>query len=141
VHAPMNSARVRLGNPGHVARCNSGENRHGCYPNLILYAYAPSCTRRPNFLQLDPASMEGTSECAARLHSSALNSCRTISMPEGETKSTVDIEADEALQSRLDAEAEADYAAGRTVPHAKVAEWLKSWGAPNPLERPSSKLP
>jgi len=85
--------------------------------------------------------MEGTSEGAERFEFSALDSYRTIFMPEGEAKSVFDAEADEALQARLDAEAEADYAAGRTVPHAKVAEWLKSWGTPNPIVRPASKLP
>lgn len=37
---------------------------------------------------------------------------------------------------RLDAEAEADYAAGRFVTHDKVREWLKSWGTPNKLPCP-----
>ena len=48
-------------------------------------------------------------------------------MPEPETVSV--FEPDEAPeQARLDAEALADYRAGRTVPHAKVARWLDSWG-------------
>lgn len=51
-------------------------------------------------------------------------------------KTIFDIEPDEALEARLDAEAEADVAAGRLVPHEKVVEWLKSWGTPNVLPRP-----
>ena len=41
-----------------------------------------------------------------------------------ETKSIFDIEPDEVLEARLDAEAEADYQAGRVVPHEKVRSWL-----------------
>jgi len=47
-------------------------------------------------------------------------------MSEPETVSV--FELDVAEQARLDAEALADYRAGRTVPHAKVAQWLDSWG-------------
>jgi len=48
-------------------------------------------------------------------------------MPDSETKFDVD----------PDAAAEADVAAGRVfVPHAKVVEWLKSWGTPDELPRP-----
>jgi predicted transcriptional regulator len=54
-----------------------------------------------------------------------------------EPKSTFDIEPDEALESLLDAEAEAAYAAGRVVPHDKVAAWLKSWGTEDELPRPA----
>jgi predicted transcriptional regulator len=39
-------------------------------------------------------------------------------------KSIFDIEPDAATEARLDAEAEADYAAGRFVPHERVREWL-----------------
>jgi predicted transcriptional regulator len=45
-------------------------------------------------------------------------------------------ETDEAEDARLDAEAMADYRAGRVVPHAKVVEWLDSWGTPNELPCP-----
>lgn len=38
---------------------------------------------------------------------------------------------------RLDAEAEAAYAAGRFVSHEKVVEWLNSWGTPNLLPCPT----
>jgi predicted transcriptional regulator len=54
-----------------------------------------------------------------------------------EPKSTFDVAQDEALEARLDAEAEAAYAAGRVVPHAKVVEWLKSWGTADELPRPT----
>jgi predicted transcriptional regulator len=39
-------------------------------------------------------------------------------------RSIFDIPPDEATEARLDAEAEADYAAGRVVPHKHVREWL-----------------
>ena len=45
-------------------------------------------------------------------------------MAESGTKSIFDIEPDEALEARLDAEAEAAYQAGQVVPHEKVVEWL-----------------
>jgi predicted transcriptional regulator len=45
-------------------------------------------------------------------------------MAEPEPISIFDLEADEALEARLDAEAEADIVAGRVVPHEKVAAWL-----------------
>lgn len=54
-----------------------------------------------------------------------------------EPKSIFDVLPDEALEARLDAEAEADYTAGRVVPHEKVVEWLKSWGTPDELPRPT----
>jgi predicted transcriptional regulator len=50
--------------------------------------------------------------------------------------SVFDTEANEALEARLDAEAEADVAAGRVVPHEKVAAWLRSWGTQNVLPCP-----
>jgi predicted transcriptional regulator len=45
-------------------------------------------------------------------------------MPEPELRSVFDIEPDAAHEARLDAEAEADYAAGRVVSHERVREWL-----------------
>jgi predicted transcriptional regulator len=45
-------------------------------------------------------------------------------MAEAELKSVFDLEPDAAHEARLDAEAEADYAAGRVVPHERVVEWL-----------------
>ncbi len=41
-----------------------------------------------------------------------------------DSNSIFDLEPDEAHDARLDAEAEAAYAAGRIVPHDKVREWL-----------------
>ncbi len=55
-------------------------------------------------------------------------------MTEPHTRSAFDIEPDPAHEARQDAEAEADLAAGRTVPHAEVIQWLEPWGTPN--ERP-----
>ena len=34
----------------------------------------------------------------------------------------------------------ADIAAGRTVPHEQVAEWLKTWGTPDEKPMPSEWL-
>lgn len=45
-------------------------------------------------------------------------------MAGSEMKSVFDIEPDEAVEARLDAEAEAAYKAGRFVPHERVREWL-----------------
>ena len=45
-------------------------------------------------------------------------------MADTEVNSIFDLEADEALEARLDAEAEAAVAAGRVVPHERVREWL-----------------
>lgn len=42
-----------------------------------------------------------------------------------ETKAHSDA-PDADVDARLDAEAEADCAAGRTVPHERVREWLKN---------------
>jgi len=47
-------------------------------------------------------------------------------MAEPESRSIFEPAA--AEDARLDAEAMAAYRAGRYVPHAKVAEWLDSWG-------------
>jgi predicted transcriptional regulator len=46
-------------------------------------------------------------------------------MAEPEVKSIFDIPPDEAEEARLDAEAEADFAAGRVIPHERVREWLR----------------
>jgi predicted transcriptional regulator len=62
-----------------------------------------------------------------------------VPMADTEMKSIFDIEPDEAEEARLDAEAEADYAAGRVIPHAKIVDWLKSWGTPDELPCPTSK--
>ncbi len=45
-------------------------------------------------------------------------------MAEAETKSIFNIPPDEALEARLDAQAEADYQAGRVIPHDIKREWL-----------------
>jgi predicted transcriptional regulator len=57
-------------------------------------------------------------------------------MAETGTTSILESEPDAAAEARLDAEARAAYKAGRVVPHAKVVEWLKSWGTSNVLPRP-----
>jgi predicted transcriptional regulator len=46
---------------------------------------------------------------------------------------------DEEEEERAIAEAEADVAAGRVVPHEEVAKWLKSWGTPDELPCPKPK--
>jgi hypothetical protein len=45
-------------------------------------------------------------------------------MTEAEPRSIFDMEPDAAHEARLDAEAEADCAAGRVVPHERVREWF-----------------
>ena len=45
-------------------------------------------------------------------------------MPDTDVKSIFDVEPDEAIEARLDAEAEADYAAGRVISHERMCEWL-----------------
>jgi hypothetical protein len=45
-------------------------------------------------------------------------------MAESDTKSVSDMEPDAAHEARLDAEAEADYAAGRVISHERMCEWL-----------------
>jgi hypothetical protein len=45
-------------------------------------------------------------------------------MADDEIESIFDIEPDEALEARLDAAAEADYMAGRVIPHEKMRGWL-----------------
>jgi len=41
-----------------------------------------------------------------------------------DVKSIFDMEPDAAHEARLDAEAEADYAAGRVISHERMCEWL-----------------
>jgi predicted transcriptional regulator len=45
-------------------------------------------------------------------------------MADPEVLSVFDLQPDAAFEARLDAEAEADIAAGRVAPHEKVALWL-----------------
>jgi hypothetical protein len=45
-------------------------------------------------------------------------------MADTQTPSIFDMEPDAAHEARLDAEAEAAYAAGRYVEHGRVREWL-----------------
>ena len=45
-------------------------------------------------------------------------------MADTTVKSIFDTDADEAAEARLDAEAEADYAAGRVISHERMSEWL-----------------
>ncbi len=49
-------------------------------------------------------------------------------------------EIDEEADARLIAEAEADLAAGRCVPHEEVAAWLDTWGTPDYRPMPRSWL-
>ena len=65
--------------------------------------------------------------------------CGKVPMADTETKSILEAEPDAAEEARLDAEAWAAYKAGRVMPHAKVVEWLKSWGTSNVLPRPTPK--
>jgi predicted transcriptional regulator len=45
-------------------------------------------------------------------------------------------DVDEEAEARALAEAEADIAAGRVVPHEKVIRWIKSWFTDDELPRP-----
>ena len=54
------------------------------------------------------------------------------------TKTVFD-EIDQDAEARAIAEAEADVAAGRVVPHDEVVKWLRSWGTPNELPCPVPK--
>jgi hypothetical protein len=45
-------------------------------------------------------------------------------MADTDAKSIFDIEPDDALEARLDAEAEADYKAGRVISHERMCAWL-----------------
>jgi predicted transcriptional regulator len=53
-------------------------------------------------------------------------------------KSVFDIPPDEATEARLDARAEADYAAGRVVSHDRVMEWLGKLAKGERASRPST---
>ena len=65
--------------------------------------------------------------------------CRKVPMADSETKPIFEAEPHVAEEARLDAEARAAYKCGRVVPHAKVVEWLKSWGTAKVLPRPTPK--
>ena len=54
------------------------------------------------------------------------------------TKTIFD-EIDQDTEARAIAEAEADVAAGRVVPHDEVVKWLRSWGTPDELACPVPK--
>ena len=43
---------------------------------------------------------------------------------------------DDEIEAKAIAEAEADVAAGRVVPHEAVVKWLKSWGTAHELPAP-----
>jgi predicted transcriptional regulator len=60
-------------------------------------------------------------------------------MAKPDTKSIFSVQPDETEEARLDAEAMADYEAGRIVPHAEVVKWLRSWGKPDELPCPVPK--
>jgi predicted transcriptional regulator len=45
-------------------------------------------------------------------------------MANPEPVSVIDLESDAELEGRLDAEAEADVAAGRVISHERMTEWL-----------------
>jgi predicted transcriptional regulator len=45
-------------------------------------------------------------------------------MADTTVKSIFDVEPDDAVEARLDVEAEADYAAGRVISHERMCEWL-----------------
>jgi len=52
---------------------------------------------------------------------------------------TIFDEIDQEAEARTIAEAEADVAAERVVPHDEVVKWLRSWGTPDELPCPVPK--
>jgi predicted transcriptional regulator len=60
-------------------------------------------------------------------------------MAKPDTRSIFSGQPDAAEEARLDAEAMADYEAGRVVPHAEVVKWLKSWDKADELPCPVPK--
>lgn len=63
------------------------------------------------------------------------SSANIFGMADQEPLPPLDLPSDDAA----DAQAEADYAAGRVVPHAEVARWLESWGTDQELPVPTPK--
>ena len=59
-------------------------------------------------------------------------------MAPSEMKSVFDIAPDEAVEARLDAEAEAAYKAGRFVSHDRVCEWLTKLANGEKIPPPSA---
>ncbi len=49
-------------------------------------------------------------------------------------------ESDPEAEARREAEANADIAAGRVVPHAQVGKWLLTWGTPDETPMPEAWL-
>jgi predicted transcriptional regulator len=66
----------------------------------------------------------------------AIRHRRRLFMPETETRSVFEIEPDAATEARLDAQAEADYAAGRVVSQERVLEWLEKLARGERVPRP-----
>jgi hypothetical protein len=60
-------------------------------------------------------------------------------MAETDVEPNFDVPPDLAAEARAIAEAEADLAAGRVVPHVEVAKWLESWGTADELPCPVPK--
>jgi predicted transcriptional regulator len=56
-----------------------------------------------------------------------------------EKSKTIFDEIDQDAEARTIAEAEADVAAGRVVPHDELVTWLRSWGTPDELPCPVPK--
>jgi hypothetical protein len=59
-----------------------------------------------------------------------------VLMADTDARSIFDIPPDEALEARLDAEAEADYAAGRVISHERMCEWLTKLARGEKVPRP-----
>ena len=60
-------------------------------------------------------------------------------MAEIDVKTIFNPPPDDAAEARAIEAAEADFAAGRVVPHSEVAKWLESWGTPDELPCPAPK--
>jgi predicted transcriptional regulator len=57
-------------------------------------------------------------------------------MADAKFESILDAPPDEATEAAADAAAEAEFDAGKGIPHAEVRKWLESWGKPDELACP-----
>ncbi len=61
----------------------------------------------------------------------------TYEEPADDEPSIFDI-VDPEHDARVEAEADADIAAGRLIPFEEIAPWLKTWGTPDYYEPPAA---
>jgi predicted transcriptional regulator len=132
------AARVRQGTENGVVIHVGNMQPYGCLSRQDFACWGenyPAVTLTGGAL-LATANVNPDANRPEMCYTHARERCR---MPDTETKSIFDIEPDEAAERAADAAAEAEIDAGRFVPHAEVAKWLRSWGTPNKLPRPRPK--